>query len=216
MKRGGRIVKLDSIIFDLDGTLWDSTAEVVKSFNKTISKYSEVKGKLTVEDIKGIMGFTVEDIAVKFFPYLDREKGLEIIKKCCEEECSYLENRGGILYDGLEETLKKLASTHKLFIVSNCQCGYIESFFKVHGLSKSFDDYENPGRTGLTKGENINLIINRNNLKSPIYVGDTKGDLKAAKFASIPFIYARYGFGKVEEYDYIIDSFEELYKLIMS
>ncbi|WP_443659772.1 HAD family hydrolase [Clostridium algidicarnis] len=208
-------MKLDSIIFDLDGTLWDSTTEVVRSFNKTLSKYSEVKEKLTIDDIKGIMGFTIEDISLKFFPYLNKEKGLEIIKKCCEEECGYLENKGGILYPGLEENLKKLATTHKLFIVSNCQGGYIEAFFKAHGLSKYFIDYENPGRTGLTKGENINLIIDRNNLKSPIYVGDTKGDLKAARFASIPFIYARYGFGEVTGYDYVIDSFDELYKIIM-
>ncbi|WP_029450670.1 HAD family hydrolase [Clostridium algidicarnis] len=208
-------MKLDSIIFDLDGTLWDSTAEVVRSFNKTLSKYSEVKEKLTIDDIKGIMGFTIEDISLKFFPYLNKEKGLEIIKKCCEEECGYLENRGGILYPRVEENLKKLAITHKLFIVSNCQCGYIEAFFKAHGLSKYFTDYENPGRTGLLKGENINLIIDRNNLKSTIYVGDTKGDLKASRFASIPFIYARYGFGEVTEYDYVIDSFDELYKIIM-
>ncbi|MBU5593068.1 HAD family hydrolase [Clostridium sp. MSJ-4] len=208
-------MNLDSIIFDLDGTLWDSTQGVMESFNKTISKYNEVKDKLTIEDIKGIMGLCIEDIALRFFPYLDKEKGLEIIKCCCEEECGHLENKGGILYDGLEETLKKLASTHKLFIVSNCQCGYIEAFFKAHGLSKYFKDYENPGRTGLTKGENIKLIIERNNLKSPIYVGDTDGDLKAARFASIPFIYARYGFGEVTGYDYAIDSFKELYKIIM-
>ncbi|MBU3195934.1 HAD family hydrolase [Clostridium algidicarnis] len=209
-------MKLDSIIFDLDGTLWDSTAEVVRSFNKTLSKYSEVKEKLTIDDIKGIMGFTIEDISLNFFPYLNKEKGLEIIKKCCEEECGYLENRGGILYPRVEENLKKLATTHKLFIVSNCQCGYIEAFFKAHGLSKYFIDYENPGRTGLLKGENINLIIDRNNLKSPIYVGDTKGDLKASRFASIPFIYARYGFGEVTGYDYVIDRFEEVYEIVMS
>ncbi|MCB2286766.1 HAD family hydrolase [Clostridium algidicarnis] len=209
-------MKLDSIIFDLDGTLWDSTTEVVRSFNKTLSKYSEVKEKLTIDDIKGIMGFTIEDISLKFFPYLSKEKGLEIIKKCCEEECGYLENRGGILYPRVEENLKKLATTHKLFIVSNCQCGYIEAFFKAHGLSKYFIDYENPGRTGLLKGENINLIIDRNNLKSPIYVGDTKGDLKASRFASIPFIYARYGFGEVTGYDYVIDRFEEVYEIVMS
>ena len=69
-------------------------------------------------------------------------------------------------------------------------------------------------RTGLTKGENIKLIIERNNLINSIYVGDTDGDLKASRFAGIPFIYARYGFGEVKEYDYVIDSFDELLKLM--
>lgn len=50
----------------------------------------------------------------------------------------------------------------------------------------------------------------RNKLKKPIYVGDTDGDAQSAKVAEIPFVYARYGFGMVEEYDYVIDRFEEL------
>jgi len=66
----------------------------------------------------------------------------------------------------------------------------------------------------LTKGENIKLIIERNNLINPVYVGDTDGDLKASRFAGIPFIYAQYGFGEANEYDYMINSFEELLKLL--
>lgn len=38
-------------------------------------------------------------------------------------------------------------------------------FFKAHKLDKYFIDYECPGRTGLPKGENIKLIVERNNLK---------------------------------------------------
>ncbi|MEW8993698.1 HAD family hydrolase [Clostridium sp.] len=77
-------------------------------------------------------------------------------------------------------------------------------------MKKYFIDFEHPGRTGLTKGENIKLIINRNNLKNPMYVGDTQGDRNAARTAGIPFVYAAYGFGKVEDYDYKIDKFPEL------
>lgn len=207
-------MKFDSIIFDLDGTLWDSTNSVIDSWNETISNYDEVKNKLTVEDMKSVMGLVIQDIALRFFSYLDEEKRLKIIKLCCKEECKYLEKHGAILYDRLEEILERLAKIYKLFIVSNCQCGYIESFFKSHGLKKYFIDYENPGRTGLTKGENIQLIIERNNLIKPVYVGDTEGDLKASRFAGIPFIYARYGFGEVKEYDYVIDRFEELLDLL--
>ncbi|WP_306416999.1 HAD family hydrolase [Halobacillus sp. Marseille-P3879] len=98
-------------------------------------------------------------------------------------------------------------------MVSNCQDGYIEAFYKYHKLEKYFDDYENPGRTGLSKGENIQLIIDRNNLSAPVYVGDTEGDRKAAVYAGIPFVYAQYGFGQVSGYDEVIESFDELVKL---
>jgi len=207
-------MNIDSIIFDLDGTIWDSTSSVIDSWNETLFNYDEVKIKLTLDDMRSVMGLVIQDIALKFFPDLQEETRLKIIKHCCENECKHLEKYGAVLYDKLEDTLKELSEKYKLFIVSNCQCGYIESFFTSHRLNKYFMDYENSGRTELTKGENIKLIIERNNLVSSIYVGDTEGDLKASRFAGIPFVYAGYGFGKVKEYDYIINSFDELLKLV--
>lgn len=207
-------MNIDSIIFDLDGTLWNSVDSIIDSWNETISNYDEVKNKLTVDDMKSVMGLVIKEVALKFFPYLDEENRIKIVKQCCKNECNYLEKHGAILYDNLEDTLKELSKKYKLFIVSNCQCGYIESFFKAHRLNKYFTDYENSERTGLTKGGNIKLIIERNNLINSMYVGDTEGDLEAARFAGIPFIYAKYGFGQVKEYDYVIDSFEEILKLV--
>lgn len=207
-------MKVDSIIFDLDGTLWDSTGVVVDSWNKTLERYPEIKNKLTVDDMKGIMGLVISDVAKTLFPDLEDAKRLELVKECCKDECKHLEEHGAILYDKLEETLEQLSKKYPLFIVSNCECGYIESFFTSHGLEKYFADFEHPGRTGLNKGENIKLIVERNNLNNPVYVGDTEGDQKAARSAGVPFIYARYGFGKVTDYDYAIDSFDELLKLL--
>jgi phosphoglycolate phosphatase len=98
--------------------------------------------------------------------------------------------------------------------VSNCQEGYIEAFLDYHKLGKYFLDFENPGRTGLTKGENIKLVIERNQLQHPVYVGDTKGDQEAATFAGIPFVFARYGFGQPETYHFVIDRFDQLLDLV--
>lgn len=204
---------VDSIIFDLDGTMWDSTEQIVDTWNNIRVKYKEIRDKITIEDLKGVMGLQIKDIGEKFFPYLNKEKQAEILKYCCESECKYLSEYGGTLYDNLEETLEKLCQTYKLFIVSNCQHGYIEAFLHAHNLEKYFIDFEHPGRTGLSKGENIKLIMERNKLQKPIYVGDTDGDCKAAKFAGIPFVYARYGFGDVEKYDYEIDSLNQILNL---
>ena len=204
---------MDSIIFDLDGTIWDSTEGVVESWNETIKLYKDVNKVFTAEDINGVMGLIIDEIAERFFPSLEVSRRLEIVGRCCERECEYLEKGGSKLYDGVECTLDKLSKKYKLFIVSNCECGYIETFFKAHGLDKYFTDYESAGRTGLTKGENIKLVMERNKLTSSIYVGDTIGDLKAARFADIPFVYAKYGFGQVEEYDYVIDEFQQLLRV---
>ncbi|WP_195952887.1 HAD family hydrolase [Clostridium saudiense] len=207
-------MKFDGIIFDLDGTLWDSTAEVAKTWTSVIAKYNLNRKEVTVEDLKPCMGKLLDEIASILLPELDPKKQMQVIKECCEYENEYLGEYGATLYDKLEDALKELSKNHKLFIVSNCQDGYIECFFKAHKLDKYFIDYECPGRTGLPKGENIKLIVERNNLKNPVYVGDTQGDANAAKLANVPFIFAKYGFGNVDEFFNSIESFDELLEII--
>ena len=207
-------MKFDGIIFDLDGTLWDSTAEVAKTWTSVIAKYNLNRKEVTVEDLKPCMGKLLDEIASILLPELDPKKQMQVIKECCEYENKYLGEYGATLYDKLEDTLKELSKNHKLFIVSNCQDGYIECFFKAHKLDKYFIDYECPGRTGLAKAENIKLVVERNNLKNPVYRGDTQGDANAAKAANVPFIYAEYGFGDVESFEEKIKSIEDLLNII--
>ena len=201
---------MDSIIFDLDGTLWDPIDTVLKAWNHSIIKYSQIKKVLTRNDFEETMGLQMPEISKKLFPYLSEDMRTQLFAEFGQIENEYIKQYGGRLYPNVEDVLRSLSKEYKLFIVSNCQDGYIESFYHFHKLEKYFLDYENPGRTGLSKGENINLIIERNHLDSPIYVGDTAGDLTAAKYAGIPFTYAKYGFGHVTEYDSVIDKFDEL------
>ncbi len=206
----------DSIIFDLDGTLWDSTENVASAFRELLdNKYPEVTDEVTADKLKSLFGQLLDDIAVQLFKSVPADKAIAIMDECCEYECEYLEKHGATLFDGIEETIKKLHKNYKLYIVSNCQEGYIQCFFNVFPeLEKYFLDFEYPGRTNLPKADNIKLVVERNKLKNPVYVGDTAGDAKAAKEASVPFIYARYGFGQVEEYDNVIDSPIELVDIL--
>ena len=204
---------MDSIIFDLDGTIWDPIDTVLSAWNSVIRKSNLINTELTRKDFEGTMGLQMDEISRRFFPAINDQERQKIIRDCCEAEHSVIEKNGGVLFDNVENVLKELSQKYKLYIVSNCQDGYIEAFYKYHTLDQYFLDFENPGRTGLSKGENINLIIERNNLSSPVYVGDTQGDLEAARFAKIPFIYAEYGFGQVNQYDMKIESFEELLKV---
>jgi phosphoglycolate phosphatase len=204
---------LDSIIFDLDGTIWDPIDTVLSAWNSVIRKNNLINRELTRKDFEGTMGLQMNEISRKLFPDLPNTERQKLIKDCFEVEQSILEKTGGVLFHNVENVLKELSQKYKLYIVSNCQDGYIEAFYKFHRLDKYFLDFENPGRTGLSKGENIKLVIDRNNLSNPVYVGDTQGDLEAAKFADIPFIYAEYGFGQVSEYDMRVKSFEELLRV---
>lgn len=204
---------IDSMIFDLDGTLWDATEEIAKAWSSILPKYNTGKKEITKDELKGYMGLPLDDIIEKMFKDMDKEEVKALVKECCEFQNEHLKNNGATLYDKIEDTLKELSKKYKLFIVSNCEDGYIESFLEFYNFDKYFQDFECPGRSNLLKAENIGLVIKRNNLKNPIYVGDTHMDSEAAKKAGIPFIFANYGFGNTNEYTSKIEKFEELLNL---
>lgn len=82
--------------------------------------------------------------------------------------------------------------------MSNCQSGYIEAFLEYYKINDYIEDIECFGNNDLPKWDNIALIIKRNNLKNPVYVGDIDNDRIAAGKAGADFIYAEYGFGDVK------------------
>lgn len=197
---------IDSIIFDLDGTLWDSRERVCESWNVVLAERWPELGQLTTEQFSAQMGKLMPDIGRSLFPQITPEESDAVVDACGIYENEYVARHGGILYEGIEQTIAALSGGYKLFVVSNCQSGYIEAFFEAHGLGKYFTDIECYGNTELTKAENIRLVIERHGLKAPIYVGDTALDGYSAAEAGIPFVWAAYGFGKAESYAARIDS----------
>ena len=205
--------EIDAIIFDLDGTLWNTVDSCLKATSFVKEEHSDITRDVTKEQIESAMGKTSDEIVNIYYGYLPREKGEEYANEAFNKNVDNLLKEGGTLYPNTRDTIIKLSKKYKLYIVSNCVKGYIESFLNTSGLKDYFSDYESYGNTLLSKGENIKFVIERNNLKNPIYVGDTKGDMEASNYAGIPFVYAAYGFGKVDGFDYKIDDISELLNL---
>ena len=205
--------KIDAIIFDLDGTLWNTVDSCLKATSLVKEEHKDITRDVTREQIESAMGKISDEIINIYYGYLPREKGEEYANESFNKNVENLLKEGGTLYPNTRETIINLSKKYKLYIVSNCVKGYIESFLNTSGLKDYFDDYESYGNTLLSKGENIKLVIERNNLQNPIYVGDTSGDMEGAKIAGIPFVYAAYGFGDVESFDYKIDDISELLDL---
>ena len=126
--RMGIYMKKQGIIFDMDGTLWDSAANVAESWNEAIRQDGRRNKVLTEADIKGVMGKTMDVIAKLLFPELSEKEQETLLAECCRIENDYLREHGGVLYPDLEDTFKELKKTYELYIVSNCQKGYIEAF----------------------------------------------------------------------------------------
>jgi phosphoglycolate phosphatase len=207
--------KFDGIIFDLDGTLWDSTGNVAIAWKAAIEQVDYVDEEMTVEKVKSITGLAYNVIFDTLFPYLDAEKRSDLMAICAKSEMEILHEKGGDLYPALDETLGYLASKYKLFIVSNCQTGYIEVFLKLSKVGRYFSGHQCYGTKGNPKAENIKDIVKDHLLATPVYVGDTIGDYESATKAGVPFIFANYGFGVVEKGQIAtIGTFGELVELL--
>lgn len=204
---------VDSIIFDLDGTLWDSSEGVLKAWNEAIEE-AGYDFSLSMETIGSIMGLPIQDIANKVFAMLPEEKRLPMLRKCFDKEVVILGETGGRLMEGLEETLQILQKKYRLFIVSNCQDGYVQTFLKAHHMEQFFVDFLCVGDEGITKGEGNRKLIQQYDLKQAVYVVDTTGDQQSAKEAGIDFIFARFGFGTAKNYLYSIDYLAQLPEIL--
>lgn len=207
--------KYDGIIFDLDGTLWDATAINKAAWDAAYERLGYGRSQVTDEEFRSCMGLIIPDIARTIHPEIAEDKLDEFIDCCIEIEHKMLSEQGGILYDGFYEVLEDLSNRHKLCVVSNCQAGYIEIFMKAHKAEGYFTDFECPGNTGLLKADNIRLVAERNGFHTPVYVGDTLGDMNSTHEAGLPFIWAAYGFGRnLTGYEHKIDSLRELAKML--
>ncbi len=203
----------NAILFDLDGTLWDSCVAIMPSWQKVMEAHNIKRPPITQEEMNSYMGKTVAQIAPLMLPELSLEEGIALMEEGCQEELKDLRRNGATLYEDIIETLRTLSENFNLYVVSNSQDGYIQAFREHYGLEDIIKDFECAGRTKKCKGDNIRLVIERNNIEKAVYVGDTILDKEAADLAGIPFIYASYGFGDVENPDYSITKPIELVEL---
>lgn len=193
-------MKYKNLIFDLDGTLWDSRASIINIWNDVLMRHQFIEKALKPEDMDQYMGLLTEDIVRDIAPGITDQELKAILAEVSEHESKVLRTQGGILYEGVENTLKSLSENHSLFIVSNCQDGYIEAFLDFYNFNSLFTDFESHGRTGKPKAENIKLIMERNQMlpDNSVYIGDTQTDYKSAMSNELPFIFCEYGFGKLD------------------
>ena len=199
------------IMFDLDGTMWDSAEGVADSWNEVFREADPTLPALTADDVHRVMGMTMKEISEVLQPAMNPAVREEVFERCCRHEVDYLYDHPGRLYPGLRETLDALREAgYDLAVVSNCQRGYVEAFLSSSNASDLFIDYEEWERTGLSKGENIRLVMERNHYAKGVYIGDTKKDREAALQAGIPFIHAAYGFGEVPDAAGVIQSLADL------
>lgn len=207
-------LRCDSVIFDVDGTLWDTTKVISAAWNDILRSEGVTGVVITPDDLKRTFGKQIPEIADDLLPNFPKETRRALIDDCCRLQTPVLKRTPGRLYDGVREMLSALSKTHRLFVVSNCEKGYIETLIETCHLDGFFEDFECYGNTQLPKSGSMRLLIERNNLRSPIYVGDTQGDSAACREAGVPFVFAAYGFGTPCEWKAKIEKPLDLLRIV--
>lgn len=203
------------LLFDLDGTLWDSANEVAESWNIIMREYDPALPALTSKDIRSVMGRTMDEISGIVLQSMPADQRKSLFERCSSFEVEYISEHGGKMFPGVKRTIARLFDAgYKMALISNCQRGYIDAFLNSMNMNEYFCDREEWGNTLLSKADNIRLVMERNGFKRAVYIGDTEHDRLAAKNAGIPFIHASYGFGDISGSAVSISEFPELYTFL--
>ncbi len=210
-------MQVESIIFDIDGTLWDSREIVARGYNRCLINLGHPELQVTADYLTSLFGKTMTEIADAMLPCYPVPRRYEIMNMCMDSEQELMQSDPcQIAFPGVVETLRSLAETHRLFLVSNAQKGYPELLLEKLDVSDLFEGVLCFGDTGVWKGETIRMLMDRHKIGSAVYVGDTQGDLEASRYAGIPFLFCRYGFGHPTEYDAAIDTFSEIRQFVQN
>jgi phosphoglycolate phosphatase len=201
--------RFDSIIFDMDGTLWDGVEIYAEGFNDFF-KINGISRKLTANDLYAYMGLEEEQYLEVIIPEIPVTKRKEIYQQIIDFQYKRIQSDGGLLYNGVKEGLKQLSKKYRIFIVSNCPEFMIQYFMEWADINDSITDSMAFGMNYKSKHENIKLLIEKYDLQRPVYVGDTDSDRKQCDLVPIPFVFVNYGFGIVEKYALHFGSFIQL------
>ena len=175
---------MNDYIFDLDGTLIDSSVDIINSIEKS---YKSVMKKVINVDKKLIYG-SFSTILSNIDNSLTEEE-----KHRINEEYRKIYNNCGFPNTKAYPYVVDILSKYSCYLVTSKPLNstlLVISKLSEKGIYLNFENMV----CGKDKVIGIKETIKTMKLKDSIYIGDTKDDMLAAKKAKVKYIHALYGF----------------------
>lgn len=187
-----------TILFDLDGTLIDSTEAILESFHRTF----DVVGGMHPEDdtIKALIGHTLEDM------YLHvgvAPEAVEQYVRTYKEHYRHISKQKTTLLPGAREAIEAASAVAGLGVVTTKTGRYSRALLEHFGLMDAFEVLI--GREDVTHAkphpEPVLTALERMDAapKESWLIGDTRLDAGAARSAGIGCVGVLSGYDNAEE-----------------
>lgn len=208
---------MHNYIFDLDGTLVNSSEEILLCLKKAFKTvgYEIEESKFTAD----IIGPPINNIIVNVAPELIDSEVSEQIMKSFRQIYDYDKNDISVLYDGVYDFVYGLKKAGKKLFIATFKpkiptMRLVAKFFpNIFDDIYTIDKFEKP----ITKEEMLKDIILRYNLdkSETVMIGDSISDMIAGKSAGITSVGVLWGYGfdktkLLENADYTINKLEEM------
>ena len=209
---------LKLLIFDLDGTLADTSVDIADALNYAIEPLGN--SRYSVEEIKAMVGSGLTKLIRSLIPAGASIAEEYIIKRFLEYYSEHLLDNTKA-YPYVKETLSKIAGRYKKAVISNKREGFSREILESIGILQFFDVVLGSDSVREQKPSPVPLleVMKRFGASKDeaVMIGDSSYDIEAARAAGIKMIAVTYGFRSREslkDADYLIDRFDELLNIL--
>ncbi|NMO95513.1 HAD hydrolase-like protein [Paenibacillus lemnae] len=223
METTGKLIKPEAMIFDMDGTLFQTETLLLPAYHKMFDILREEghhEGDTPDEQLMlGSLGMLLEDIWKRVIPHGTSEAHRRADELLLQLELEGLENEEAVLYPGVVETLSELKERGvRLFVASNGLEDYVKGIAMARDLAPLFEGLYSAGEHATTsKVDLVALLLKNHGIQRAWMIGDRSSDVEAGKENGQTVIGCQYaGFGSDSELsgsDAIITTFPELISL---
>jgi phosphoglycolate phosphatase len=207
-----------AIIFDMDGTLFQTETVLVPALHKTFDRLRREalwQGDTPVEEYLRILGVPIAEVWRRLMPEAREAVRKQADAWFLEDIIAEIEQGNGRLYPDVLTTLAALADQEiPLFVASNGRQRYLAAIRIAFQLERYFIDFYSLDRFSLpSKSALVKQLLNDYEIERAVMVGDRRSDIEAAKENGLVTIGCQFGFAAGEELaaaDVVIEQFREL------